>query len=88
MRTVLLIATLGILLPAETRIGQNQTRFTDLKILGTPATPGFQYYLTAGPRPTNTTTDGETYDAVLYLDSADNKLKVLKRNGTLVSLEP
>jgi len=44
-------------------------------------------YLAAGTAPTNTILNGVTYDAVIYFDSADAKLKIRKLAGTVVILE-
>lgn len=40
----------------------------------------------AGPAPPDTVVDGIAHDCVIYLDSADNKLKVRKLDGSVVVL--
>lgn len=49
---------------------------------------GSRGYITAGPAPASTQgDDGKVYDAVLFLDQADKKMKILKQDSTVVSLE-
>ena len=54
-----------------------------------PAGPG-RIWLTAGPAPSDTTrqtsTGTETHDAVVYMDSADDKLKILRADGTITTI--
>jgi hypothetical protein len=56
-------------------------------IAGKPGTPS-RVYLKMGPPPTSTLDDdGAFHDAVIFMDNTDFKVKVLKMNGTVVSLE-
>lgn len=43
--------------------------------------------LTAGTAPNDTTVNGKAYDAILYLDTADMKLKMRKKDGTIAQIE-
>lgn len=47
----------------------------------------FKMYLTAGPAPTDTCDANGCADAVMFFDSSDNRLKMRKRDGSLVLIE-
>ena len=46
-----------------------------------------RYGFIAGPAPTDTKIFGDQQDAVLYLDAADQKVKVLHADGTIGKIE-
>ncbi len=76
-------------MPAQTRITQDQTNFSSLQLHSTNPS---RIYLMQGAAPVNTIDIEQgvatTYDVVIYQDAADGKLHALKKNGTVVQLEP
>ena len=82
---------------AQTRIAQGQMRHDQPvigSVLATNSGGPTRINLVAGTPPTTTAdidpVSGQqmNYDAVLYVDVADGKLKTLLRNGSVVTLTP
>lgn len=94
---IVLIA--AVLLLSQTRLPLKQTvAKADLDLgsfglkgawfQGTGTGPS-RWFIRKGPAPTSTLTDkGMAFDAVMYLDSVDGKLKVRFSGGSIASLTP
>ena len=67
------------------------TRLSWNQVGDAPALGPSRIWLNAGPAPADTTrqtaSGPETWDAVLYLDSTDSKLKMLQSDGIIIVID-